>query len=128
LENKYQTIERISLDDVIRVRGLVVLLVGRGDAHKFNSNADLVKETRNKLNSHVLVVESRTSDRRFMEDLFRDQRIVTINTVWLPGETSETRVILERRGVRRLSKKRISEISRVSKIVRNIDLRIEYIN
>jgi hypothetical protein len=126
LESKYQTLEKINLDDVRKIRGLLVLMVGRGDAYKLKSNPNLLKDISNAVNSRILVTESGNSDRQFIEDLFGDQRIITINTLWIPGGTSETRVVLDRRGVRRLGKRRLQELSKISKLTRNIDLRIEY--
>ena len=72
------------------------------------------------------MIESGTKDRKFLEDLFASQHIVTINIIWLPDGSTETRVVLQGRGTRRLSKKRIQALTSVAKKVRNMDLRVEY--
>jgi transcription antitermination factor NusA-like protein len=128
LENRYQILRKIRLDNVVRINTLRVLMIGRGGNRLLKSSSDLVREIRNLFNSRVLIIESGTSNRQFLEELLADQRIITVNTVWLPGETSETRVILDRHGARRLGKRRLRELTQVSKKVRNIDLRIDYTN
>jgi DNA-directed RNA polymerase subunit F len=74
----------------------------------------------------VLVIEEGVNDRGFLEDLFANQHIVTINIIWLPDGSTETRVVLRSRGSRRLSKKRIRALTDIAKKVRNMDLRVEY--
>ena len=41
------------------------------------------------------VLEYGADDRKFLEDLFVPFSILTINTIWLPDGTTETRVISE---------------------------------
>ena len=65
-------------------------------------------------------------DRQFLEQLFANQHILTINIIWLPDGSTETRVVLQGRGARRLSKKRIQSLVNIAKAVRNMDLRVEY--
>jgi hypothetical protein len=66
------------------------------------------------------------NDRKFLEDLFSGQQIVTINIIWLPDGSTETRVVLNSRGAKRLSKKRIQALTEIAKKVRKMDLRVEY--
>jgi transcription antitermination factor NusA-like protein len=126
LENKYQFLQKVKIENVVKVGGLLVLVVGKGDSTKFNNSSKLLRELGDEFNKHILVIESGTKDRQFLEDLFINQHIVTINIIWLPDGTTETRVVLQGRGVRRLSKRRLSALSSVAKKVRNMDLRIEY--
>lgn len=77
-------------------------------------------------NRRVLVIESGVNDRGFLEDLFSSQHIITINIIWLPDGSTETRVVLQSRGARRLSKKRMRALTEIAKRVRNMDLRVEY--
>jgi hypothetical protein len=68
------------------------------------------------------------SDRKFLEELFVGQQIVTINIIWLPDGSTETRAVLSSSGSKKLSKKRIQGLVDISKKVRNMDLRVEYAN
>jgi len=126
LENKYQFLQKTRLDNALEAGGFLVLVVGKGDSSKFNNAPGLLRELGDKTNKRILVLESGTKDRQFLEDLFINQHIVTINIIWLPDGTTETRVVLQGRGTRRLSKKRLQALSTVAKKVRNMDLRVEY--
>ena len=126
MENQYQFLQKIRLDNVLEAGGFLVLVVGKGDAAKINSDPKLTRDLGDQFNKRVLVIESGVKDRQFLEDLFTSQHIVTINIIWLPDGSTETRVVLQGRGSRRLSKKRLQALVNVAKIVRNMDLRVEY--
>ena len=125
-ENKQQFLQSVKLDNVIEAGGFLVLMVGKGDSAKFNSTPKLIRDLGDEFNKRVLVIESGVKDRKFLEDLFANQHIVTINIIWLPDGSTETRVVLQGRGTRRLSKKRLNALTSVAKNVRNMDLRVEY--
>ncbi|MCW4051007.1 MAG: hypothetical protein NWE89_14865 [Candidatus Bathyarchaeota archaeon] len=125
-ENQNQFLQKVKLDNVLDAGGFLVLVVGKGDSAKFNTAQKLTRNLGDKFNKRVLVIESGTKDRKFLEDLFANQHIVTINIIWLPDGSTETRVVLQGRGTRRLSKKRLQALVSVAKKVRNMDLRVEY--
>jgi transcription antitermination factor NusA-like protein len=128
IENRYPPIQKARLDRVIEVGGFLVLVVGHDDANKFTSQGGrITRDLRGKFNKRVLIIEGGVNDRKFLEDLFSEQSIVTINIIWLPDGTTETRVVLKGgRRSRRLSKKRIKALKDIAKKVRNMDLRVEY--
>jgi transcription antitermination factor NusA-like protein len=86
----------------------------------------LPRDIGDEFNRRVLIIEEGLNDRGFLEDLFTGQHIVTINIIWLPDGSTETRVVLQSRGARRLSKKRMRALTQIAKRVRNMDLRVEY--
>jgi hypothetical protein len=127
LENQYTSLQKAQLDRVLQVGGFLVLVVGRGDRRKFmDQGGKLTREIREKFKRRALIIEDGVSDRGFLEDLFSNQHIVTINIIWLPDGTTETRVVLQGRGAKRLSKKRMRALTNVAKRVRDMDLRVEY--
>ena len=126
MENQFPFLQKVRLDNVLEAGGFLVLVVGKGDAAKFNVDPKLTRDLGDQFNKRVLVIESSVKDRQFLEDLFMNQHIVTINIIWLPDGSTETRVVLQGRGNRRLSKKRLQALVNVAKIVRNMDLRVEY--
>jgi len=81
---------------------------------------------RNGRKGHLYTHPYPVSDRQFLEDLFANQRIVTINIIWLPDGSTETRVVLRAQRRQRLSKKRINALLEIAKKVRNMSLRVEY--
>jgi len=126
MESQNQFLQKVRLDNVLDAGRFLVLVVGKGDAAKFNSDLRLTRDLGDRFNKRVLVLESGTKDRQFLEDLFANQHIVTMNIIWLPDGSTETRVVLQGRGSRRLSKKRLNALTSVAKTVRNMDLRVEY--
>jgi transcription antitermination factor NusA-like protein len=127
-ESKYPQLNRSRLVQVVEVGGFLVLVVGRGDRNKFLSDTGrLAKDVGDNFKKRVLIIEEGVKDRAFLEDLFESQRIITINIIWLPDGSTETRVVLQGRGARRLSKRRLNALRRIAKQVRNMDLRVEYV-
>jgi hypothetical protein len=101
--------------------------VGRGDRNKLNSyGGKLTRAMGDEFRKRVLVLEEGVSDRGFLEDLFSNQQIITINIIWLPDGSTETRVVLRGRRSRRLSKRRINALQEVARRVRGMSLRVEY--
>jgi len=127
IEGKYPSLQKARLERVLNVGGYLVLVVGRGDRNRFmGDGSKLTRDLGDEFKRRVLVIEEGVNDRGFLEDLFSSQHIITINIIWLPDGTTETRVVLRGRGARRLSKKRIRALTEIAKRVRNMDLRVEY--
>ncbi len=126
MENQNQFLQKVKLENVLEAGGFLILVLGKGDSVKFNSAPKLIRDLGDKFNKRVLIIESGTKDRKFLEDLFANQHIITINIIWLPDGSTETRVVLQGRGARRLSKKRLQALVSVAKKVRNMNLRVEY--
>jgi transcription antitermination factor NusA-like protein len=126
-ENKYPDLQKARLNGVFEVGGYLVLVVGRGDRSRFvDQTGRLTRDLGDEFKKRVLVIEESQNDRAFLEDLFANQQIITINIIWLPDGTTETRVVLQGRRARRLSKKRINAMAEIAKKVRKMDLRVEY--
>lgn len=127
IEGQYPLLQKARLEKVVEAGGFLVLVVGRGDRGKLMSyGGKLTRTVRDEFRRRVLVIEEGVSDRRFLEDLFANQRIVTINIIWLPDGSTETRVVFRERRSKRLSKKRIKALTEIAKKVRNMNLRVEY--
>ena len=125
-EGQNQFLQTVNLENVFDAGSFLVLVVGRGDSGKFAINQKVTRDLGDSFGKRVLVLETGVNDRKFLEDLFSSQQIVTINIIWLPDGSTETRVVLRGRGAKRLSKKRIQALVEVAKKVRNMDLRVEY--
>jgi len=125
-EDQYTFLQDIRLDNVFEVEGFLVLVVGKGDLRKIESDPDAQRGLENILNKRVLIIESGVKDRVFLEDLFAGQHIVTINIIWLPDGSTETRVVLRGRDSRKMSEERINALREIAKKVKEMDLRVEY--
>jgi len=127
IEGKYPMLQKAKLNNVIESGNYLILIVGRGDQPKFYSlGGKLIREIGDHFRKRVLVIEEGLSDRRFLEELFSTQQILTINIIWLPDGSTETRIVLKKRGSKRLSNKRIQSLVEIAKKIRNMNLRVEY--
>jgi len=73
----------------------------------------------------IRVLEHGVDTRKFLEDLFAPLSIITINTIWLPDGSTETRVILRRRG-RKRPPLHVDALKEIAQKVRGITLRVEF--
>jgi transcription antitermination factor NusA-like protein len=85
----------------------------------------ILRAVRNKTGKTIRVLEYGVDDRKFLEDLFAPSSILTINTIWLPDGTTETRVILKKRG-RRIPPFHIEALKQIAREARGMTLRVEF--
>jgi transcription antitermination factor NusA-like protein len=128
LENAYPSLQNVTLHKIAKSDGILVIVVGRGDvAPLLGYGGKIIKELGKELGKRIHVLEYGVEDRKFLEDLFAPLNIVTINTIWLPDGTIDTRVILKRE--RRRSKIRnLKALKEIAKKIQGITLRVEFAN
>jgi transcription antitermination factor NusA-like protein len=73
----------------------------------------------------VRILEYGVDDRKFLEDLFIPLSILTINTIWLPDGTTETRVILKRKRGPQQSLD-LNSLKEIARQMRKMSLRVEF--
>jgi len=64
-------------------------------------------------------------DRSFLEDLFSPLSILTINTVWIPDGSTETKVILTGRRPRKMPVD-LDMVQNIAKELKGMALRVEF--
>jgi transcription antitermination factor NusA-like protein len=85
----------------------------------------IIKALGEETGKSVRILEYGVDDRKFLEDLFTPLSILTINTIWLPDGTTETRVILKKR--RRFQVPFDSKaLKEIACKVRKMSLRVEF--
>ena len=126
LEEKYPPLQDVYFHEAVEADGVLALIVGRGDvARLLGYGGKIIRAIGEKTGKRIRILEHGVDDRKFLEDLFAPLPIMTINTIWLPDGTTETRVILKKRG-RRPPPIDINAMKRIAKKVRNIVLRVEF--
>lgn len=126
LENTYPPLQDLNFHKAIETDGVVALIVGRGDVAKLlGYGGKILRAIGEQTGKNIRVLEHGVDERKFLEDLFAPMSIITINTIWLPDGTEETRVILRRRGRRPLPVN-IEAIKQIAQKVRGITLRVEF--
>jgi transcription antitermination factor NusA-like protein len=129
LESQYPPLQDIYFYRAIEHDDVLALVVGRGDVARLLSyGGKILRAVRNKTGKTVRVLESGVDDRKFLEDLFAPLNILTINTIWLPDGTTETRVILKKRGRHRPSFLNVEALRQIALKARGMTLRIEFSN
>jgi len=126
LEENYPSLQNVHFHKAVDVDNTLAVVVGRGDVPRLlGYGGKIIKALRDKVGKTIRVLEYGADDRKFLEDLFAPLSIVTINTIWLPDGTTETRVILRKRRGRQppFNVKALKEIARK---VRNMTLRVEF--
>jgi transcription antitermination factor NusA-like protein len=126
LEATNPTLQDVHFHKAVEADGVLALIVGRGDMPSFlGQGRKIIKILEEKIGKTIRVLEESVDDRKFLEDLFAPLSIITINTIWLPDGTTETRVILRRRG-RTPPPIKVNAVKEIAKKVRNITLRVEF--
>jgi transcription antitermination factor NusA-like protein len=126
LEEKYPSLQNVCFYKAVEANKTLAIIVGHGDVPRLlGYSGKIMRALSDETGKSVRILEHGVDDRKFLEDLFMPLSILTINTIWLPDGTTETRVILrKRRGAPiPFDAKALKEIA--SK-VRKMSLRVEF--
>ena len=126
LEEKYPSLQNVYFHKAIDADGTLAIVVGPGDVPRLlGHGGKIMHALGDETGKNIRILENGVDDRKFLEDLFAPMSIVTINTIWLPDGSMETRVILRRRhgGRQPFDLKPLKDIANK---IRNITLRIEF--
>jgi transcription antitermination factor NusA-like protein len=125
LEETYSSLQRVSLHNAVEAGGVLAAVVNRGDvATLLSYGGKIIRELGKKLGKKIRILEKGADDRKFLEDLFSPLSIVTINTIWLPDGTIDTRVIL-RRGQQR-PPRNLDSLKEIAGKLRGMTIRVEF--
>ena len=126
LEEKYPSLQNVCFYRAVEVNRTLAILVGHGNVPRLlGYGGKIIKALGEESGKSVRVLEYGVDDRKFLEDLFIPLSILTINTIWLPDGTTETRVILKKRRGSQVpfDSKALIEIAHK---VRKMSLRVEF--
>jgi transcription antitermination factor NusA-like protein len=126
LEEKYPSLQNICFHKAVDVDKTLAIIVGTGDVPRLlGYGGKIIRALGEATDRSVRVLEYGVDDRKFLEDLFAPLSIMTINTIWLPDGTTETRVILKkRRGSQPPFD--VKALKEIASKVRNTTLRVEF--
>jgi len=126
LEEKYPSLQNVCFYKAVEVNRTLAILVGHGDVPRLlGYGGKIIKALGEESGKSVRILEYGVDDRKFLEDLFIPLSILTINTIWLPDGTTETRVILKKRRGSQVPFDSKALIEIASK-VRKMSLRVEF--
>jgi transcription antitermination factor NusA-like protein len=126
LEEKYPALQNVCFYKAVDVNRTLAVLVGHGDVPRMlGYGGKIVRALSDETGKSVRILEQGVDDRKFLEDLFTPLNILTINTIWLPDGTTETRVILKRkRGPQSTFDQ--AALKEIAQRFRKMSLRIEF--
>ena len=126
LEEKYPALQNITFYKAVEADKTLAVLVGHGDVPKILGYSGKIMKTLNdETNKNIRILEHGVDDRKFLEDLFTPLSILTINTIWLPDGTTETRVILRRRRGTP-TQFDVNALKQIANKIRKMSLRVEF--
>lgn len=126
IEDKYPALQNVCFYKAVEVNKTLAVLVGHGDVPRMlGYGGKIVRALGDETGKSVRILEQGVDDRKFLEDLFTPLSILTINTIWLPDGTTETRVILKRRRGPQLGFDQAA-LKEIAQRFRKMSLRIEF--
>ncbi len=126
LEEKYPPLQNLCFYKAVEAGKTLAIIVGHGDVPRLlGYSGKIMRAIGKETGRSIRVLEYGVDDRKFLEDLFTPLSILTINTIWLPDGTTETRVILKKRrgSPMPFDPRALKEIALK---VRKISLRVEF--
>ncbi|MEM2098935.1 MAG: hypothetical protein QXU99_04215 [Candidatus Bathyarchaeia archaeon] len=126
LEEKYPSLQNVCFHKAVEAENSLAIIVGHGDVPKLlGYGGKIIKALSEETGKTVRVLEYGVDDRKFLEDLFMPLSILTINTIWLPDGTTETRVILRKRRGSTIPFD-LNALKEIARKVRKMTLRVEF--
>jgi transcription antitermination factor NusA-like protein len=126
LEEKYPSLQNVCFYKAVEADRTLAIIVGHGDVPRIlGYGGKIIKALSDESGKNVRILEYGVDDRKFLEDLFIPFSILTINTIWLPDGTTETRVILRRKRGQQLPFD-LAALKEIARKVRKMSLRVEF--
>jgi len=125
-EEKYPSLQNVYFHKAVDVDKTLAVIVGPGDVPRLlGYGGKIIKALGEATGKSIRILEQGVDDRKFLEDLFAPLSILTINTIWLPDGTTETRVILKKKYGRQ-PPFNVKALKEIASKVRKITLRVEF--
>jgi len=126
LEKDNPILQDVTYHRSVEADGVMAVLVDKKDMPKLlGGGAKIVKDLGETFGKRVKLISYGGDDRDFLEDLFSPLSILTINTVWIPDGTQETKVILTGREPRRMPVD-LEKVRKIAQELRGMTLRVEF--
>jgi transcription antitermination factor NusA-like protein len=126
LEDKYPSLQNVCFYKAVDAGKTLALIVGSGDVSRLlGYGGKIIRAIGDETGKNIRILEQGGDERKFLEELLAPLSIVTINTIWLPDGSTETRAILRRRRSPQLPFD-VKALKEIALKVRNMTLRVEF--
>ncbi len=118
-------VENFTLYSCKEFEGNLVLELDKKDIMKIRQSRTIYRLLQDQFKNKIWLVEAEETDKKFIEDLFFPTKILSINSVWAPGNIQKTKAVISGRWTSRfpIDTKKVVEIV---KNARNLDIEIEF--
>ena len=127
LEKKHPILQEVHFHKAVEVGENLVIMVNRHDIGKIVGQEGNIVRGISELadGKKIKVMGYGGDDRRFLEELLSPLSILTINTIWLPDGSTETKTILQGRTPRHMPVD-LEAARQLAKEIQGLTLRIEF--
>ena len=126
LEKDNPVLQDVTYHRSVEADGIMAVLVDKKDMPKLlGGGAKIVKDLGDTFGKRVKLISYGGDEREFLEDLFSPMSILTINTIWIPDGTQETKVILTGREPRRMPVD-LEKVRKIAQELKGMTLRVEF--
>lgn len=117
-------LENVHFKKALYIDNYLVLMFKRGDLPLVLAyGRKLIREMERRFRRKIYVIEDHPNFREFVESLLYPTPVETINIIWLPDGSKETRIVV--RG--KLDKRREELVKKIIKELRGIEVKVGYI-
>jgi len=126
LEKEHPVLAEVTYHRSVEADGMMAVLVDRRDLPRLlGGGAKVIKDLGDTFGKRVKLISYGGDDREFLEDLFSPLSILTINTIWIPDGSTETKVILTGRQPRKMPVD-LDVVRTIAKDLKGMTLRVEF--
>ena len=126
LEKEHPVLQDVTYHRSVEADGMMAVLVDRKDVPRLlGGGAKIVKDLGDTFGKRVKLISYGGDDREFLEDLFSPLSILTINTIWIPDGSTETKVILTGRQPRKMPVD-LEKVKTIAEQLKGMTLRVQF--
>jgi transcription antitermination factor NusA-like protein len=126
LEKNHPVLQDVTYHRSVEAEDMMAILVDKKDLPGLlGGGAKVVRELSESFGKRVKLISFGGDDRAFLEDLFSPLSILTINTVWIPDGSTDTKVILTGRRPKNMPVD-LDMVQKIAKDMRDMTLRVQF--
>lgn len=125
LAKENQVIDKFTLYSCKEIDGSFVLTLSKNDIMIIRQSRILYRMIQDQFPGKIWLVENDETDKKFIEDLFFPTKILSINSVWSPGQIQKTKAVVSGKWTPRFPID-LDKVIKIVKNARNLDIEIEF--
>ena len=122
LAQKNGEIDKFTLVSAQKIDDEIVVYLKNSDMVYLRSNSQILEKIKKAFENRIWLIESGSSDKRFLENLLFPIKISLLNLVWLPDGNKLTKIIIPTQK----TKIEIEKLKKIAQTIKKIELIIEF--